>query len=320
MRKIALAAAAAGATIMIATAMPAAAFPDKNINIIIPFSPGGGFDTYVRLVAPYVEKYLPKKVKVVPRNMPGAGGRKGLAAAYRARPDGYTLGLANVPGVAIPPLLGTKVAYDLNKMTWVARISVDYYLLGVAGKSPVKSLDGLRKSSMSAVLKMPSTGAGSTADAISKIFIGVLGLKGQVVGGYKGTKEMTIAVIRGDVPASALPINSTRKYVQSGDIRPLLSTQHPSPFKGTPSAKDLGLGELNGMAIQRLVGGAPGIPDAVRKTLSDAFMKAMADPKLIAAAKKAKRPFAPLSGDETKTVLDQQLAVYLKFKNELAKK
>jgi tripartite-type tricarboxylate transporter receptor subunit TctC len=309
---------AAAAAVLLAGA-PAQAFPEKNITFIIPFSPGGGFDTYVRMISPYVEKYLPKKVNVVPTNMPGAGGRKGLTAGYRAKPDGHTLTVANVPGVAIPPILGQKVSYDLNKMTWIGRLSVDYYMLAVSTKSPVKSVDALKKASMSDVIKMPSTGPGSTAHAMSKIFMGVLGFKGEIVSGYQGTKEMTVAVIRGDVPASTLPNNSMRKYVESGDIRALLTTEHPSPWKGVPSAKDAGVTDLDGLAIQRLVGGAPGIPREVRKILSDAFLKAMNDPKLKAAAAKAKRPFAPLSGVEAKQVLDKQLAVYLRFKEDLAK-
>ena len=309
---------AAAAALLLAGA-PAQAFPEKNITFIIPFSPGGGFDTYVRMISPYVEKYLPKKVNVVPTNMPGAGGRKGLTAGYRAKPDGHTLTVANVPGVAIPPILGQKVSYDLNKMTWIGRLSVDYYMLAVSTKSPVKSVDALKKASMSDVIKMPSTGPGSTAHAMSKIFMGVLGFKGEIVSGYQGTKEMTVAVIRGDVPASTLPNNSMRKYVESGDIRALLTTEHPSPWKGVPSAKDAGVTDLDGLAIQRLVGGAPGIPREVRKILSDAFLKAMNDPKLKAAAAKAKRPFAPLSGVEAKQVLDKQLAVYLRFKEDLAK-
>ncbi|MQA67432.1 MAG: tripartite tricarboxylate transporter substrate binding protein [Alphaproteobacteria bacterium] len=310
---------AAAAVTLCATAGPASAFPDKNITFIIPFSPGGGFDVYVRLVSPYVEKYLPKKVSVVPKNMPGAGGRKGLTAGYRAKPDGHTLTIANVPGVAIPPILGQDVSYDLGKMSWIARLSVDHYLLGVAGKSKVDSVDALKTLSSSQVIKMPSTGAGSTAHAMSKIFIGVVGFKGEVVSGYQGTKEMTIAVIRGDVPASTLPVNSTRKYIQSGDIKPLMTTEETSSLPGVKSAKELGLDDLDGLAIQRLVGAAPGVPHAVRQILSDAFTKAMADPKLVAAANKAKRPFAPLGGAEAKRVLDKQLAVYLKFKDDLAK-
>ena len=78
-----------------------AEFPNKNIQFIIPYAPGGGFDVYVRVIAPVMEKYLPKKVSIVPINVAGGGGAKGIGQLYRARPDGYTLGIFNIPGVFI---------------------------------------------------------------------------------------------------------------------------------------------------------------------------------------------------------------------------
>ena len=112
-----------------------AAYPEKNITLIIPFSTGGGFDTYARLIAPYVEKYLPRKVKVIPKNMPGAGGRMGLAAGYRAKPDGYTLTLANIPGVAIPPILASTTSRLLASCgnRWAATSAVSPRASAAAG-------------------------------------------------------------------------------------------------------------------------------------------------------------------------------------------
>ena len=50
-------------------------FPEDDIEVIIPYAAGGGFDSYVRGVLPYMQKYLPNDVNLIPRNMPGAGGR-----------------------------------------------------------------------------------------------------------------------------------------------------------------------------------------------------------------------------------------------------
>ena len=105
------------------------AFPDKDITFIIPYTAGGGFDRTVRALAPYMEKYLPKKVNVVPRNVAGAGGRKGIAQLFRAKPDGHTIAVFNMPGMAIPPLLGQKVSYDLAKVSWIARLARGTYAL-----------------------------------------------------------------------------------------------------------------------------------------------------------------------------------------------
>jgi putative tricarboxylic transport membrane protein len=310
----------AAAAVAAGFALPAsAAWPEKDVTLVIPFSTGGGFDTYARLVAPFVAKHLPNKVHVVPKNEPGAGGRAGLTQVYRAKPDGYTIVIVNVPGAMIPPLLGEKVQYDLGKMTWIARLSFDSYLLTVGGKSDLKSFDDFKSYAKSHTVKFPSTGAGSTADVMARVFLGVLGVKGQLVTGYKGTKEMTLAVIRGDTASAILPSLSTRKYIQSGDVRALIATEDPSPYKGVPSAKSLGLDDLDGLFIHRLIAAPPGVSAAVAKTLSDAFIAAMADPELKATAAKSHRPLAPLDGAQASAAVNKQLALYLRFKDELKK-
>ena len=313
--------AAAAAIVALAGLMtPAmASFPDKDITLVVPFSPGGGFDTYARLIAPYLEKHLPNKVHVVIRNEPGAGGRKGLADVYRSKPDGYKIVIVNVPGAMVPPIMGRKVGYDLEKITWIARVSDDAYLLCVPGKSPLKTFAEFKAYAAKNKVKMPSTGAGSTIDAMAKVILGVLGINGEIVTGYKGTKEMTLALMRGDTPAGILPQQSARKYIQAGEIRALLTTDDVSMYKGVPTAKSLGLDDLNGLFIHRLIAAPPGTPPSIQKILSDAFLAAMADPAAKAAAAKAHRPFAPLSGEQAEAAVKKQLALFLRFKDELKK-
>src|ERR1700759_3253869 len=83
-----------------AAAAPAT-YPAKTIQFIVPYAPGGGFDVYVRFVAPVMEKYLPKKVSIVPINVASGGGSRGVSQLYRARADGYSIGILNVPGLFI---------------------------------------------------------------------------------------------------------------------------------------------------------------------------------------------------------------------------
>ena len=92
-------------------------FPQKNISILIPYGPGGGFDTTVRVFAPYFAAQLGEGINVLPQNMPGTGGRRAAASLYRADPDGYTLGLLNLPGLVLPSILGEQVDYELRQMS-----------------------------------------------------------------------------------------------------------------------------------------------------------------------------------------------------------
>src|SRR3974390_3580018 len=116
----------------------AAGFPDRDITFIIPNQVGGGFDAYVRAIAPAMEKYLPNKVNVVPLNVPAGGGAKGVSQLYRARPDGYTIGILNVPGLFILQARGG--GYDLGEFTWLAGLGRDPYGLAVPWNSPIKSV------------------------------------------------------------------------------------------------------------------------------------------------------------------------------------
>src|SRR5258708_38869502 len=96
----------AAATAAPALALPrlaqgAAAYPSKNIQFVIPYAPGGGFDVYPRVVAPVMEKYLPNKVNIVPINIAAGARRRRATQVSRAKAGGYTNGSLNIPGAVI---------------------------------------------------------------------------------------------------------------------------------------------------------------------------------------------------------------------------
>src|SRR5437773_2757865 len=71
-------------------------FPSRNISIIVPFKPGGGFDLQARMLAPFLEKYLPNKIHVAIENVSSAGGKMAAVQLGRSRPNGYTIGLSGI--------------------------------------------------------------------------------------------------------------------------------------------------------------------------------------------------------------------------------
>lgn len=313
-----LAAALVAATGFAGIAGPAsAAFPDKDITITIPFGPGGGFDVYVRMVGPFLEKHLPHKVNVVPKNVDGAGGARGVTQVFRAKPDGYNLVVVNVPGAMIMPIIGEPVEYQLDKMNWICRLSFDSYVLVVPSKSDITTMDSYTAFAAKGPVKMPSVGTGSTADSAARIFFKAYGMKGEMITGYKGTRDMTLGVIRGDTPSGILPSESTRSFVESGDLRALMTTADPSDYEGVRSAKSLNKPDLDGLFVHRLIAAPPGLPADIKRTLEKAFLDAMGDPELRELAKKTSRPLAPLNAAAAEAAVKQQLQLYLKFKDAL---
>ncbi len=304
--RIALGAIALAIATTLAIPGAVAKYPEKTITFIIPYKPGGGFDTYVRALAPILEKRL--KVTVVPKNMPGAGGRKGATYLYKSKPDGYRISIMNLPGKAIAAIQGKKgVGYDIRKFTWLGQIASDSYVIAVAGKSKIKSIADLKK--LGRVIKTAGTGKGATSYVVSQIAANILGLKVKLVTGYKGSSGMSIAVIRGDTDIAFFAYRSYSKFAKSGDLRAIAALDE----KG---AAMLGKPQLSKLRIHRLVAAPPGLPSGIKKTLEDALFASINDAGFKKWAKKARRPLAALKGKASEKLIDGLVTFYTGHKDK----
>ena len=202
---------------LVSTSASAGGFPERDITFIIPNQVGGGFDAYVRAIAPVMEKYLPNKVNVVPLNVPAGGGAKGVNQLYRARPDGYTIGILNIPGLFILQARGG--GYDLNKFTWLAGLGRDPYGLAVPWNSPIKSVADLKALSATRPVKFTTTGPDGTAYGVTMVATELLGIKLQLITGYKGSSEYVAAAVRGDGDAVITNLPILERF-EAGPVAP----------------------------------------------------------------------------------------------------
>ncbi len=306
----------AGATLAVAAPAWAAGFPEKDITFIIPYGPGGGFDTYVRKIAPVMQKHLPNKVNVVPKNIAGAGGNKAAAQLYRAKPDGYQIAIFNMPGMLLDKILGRKVAFDVDKFEWLGRIAQSKYVLAVGTKGKHQSVQDLMKAKK-ATFKYAITSPASTSYVAGKIMGDILGMNINFLAGYKSSAKISLSLVRGDTDLSLFNTRSLAKWMKSGELKPVLSFEKKSPFKGVPTAAEIGHPELELLTIERVVGTTPGVSDKIQKVLSDALFAALNDPEIQGWHKKTKRPIDPLSGEETKKMLQASKVFYSKYKDTL---
>lgn len=295
-----------------------AAFPEENITIVIPYSPGGGFDTTVRAFAPYFADHLGSDITVLPRNMPGAGGRRGTTMVYRADPDGYTLGIINLPGFALPRILDKPAEYDLRKMSWIGRIEAQHYVLLSSGSSDIESIEDLKNQDE---ITFTSTGYGSTILATTQIVASALGLQEKnpiFLAGYSGTSDSLVALVRGDGNAALAPVSTASKYVQSGDLRALSVSGESSPFEGVPTFAEAGYPELTPLSLQRALAGPAGMDAKALEKLRTAFTETVNDPEFKKAAEKARMDVSPLSGEEAAQEVRKSFDFYEKFKTDLS--
>ncbi|MEJ0024041.1 MAG: tripartite tricarboxylate transporter substrate-binding protein [Alphaproteobacteria bacterium] len=135
----------------LATSENASAFPSKDITYIIPASAGGGFDVLSRFISEAMRRALPHRVNIVPLNVASGGGGKGVNQLFRARPDGYTIGILNIPGIFVLQHI-RAVPYNFSDFAWIGTVTKGRrgYVIAVREQSDIRTYDDLLALSVSA--------------------------------------------------------------------------------------------------------------------------------------------------------------------------
>ncbi|MGB3406253.1 MAG: tripartite tricarboxylate transporter substrate binding protein [Jannaschia sp.] len=302
----------------IAVMTAGAAFADypteDNITFVIPYSPGGGFDTIVRQMAPAMEAAM--GTTVVPENVEGAGGARGGQSVRRADPDGYTIGIYNIPGLTVNEALGIDQGFKLNEVTWIANLAVETYALAVRKDSPINSVEDL--CGLDRPAKLSDTGATSTASVTTRITFGILGCEIVDVTGYAGSNDSMIAVISGEVDATIKPITSLAKYMGDGgsdDLKLILTLTLDEAVPGVPSATDIGQPELAKFTLNRVIGGPPGMSPDVVAALEAGLKAASEDPAVVEWANSTGVELEFLGAADTKALMEDLSSFYEQYKD-----
>lgn len=280
-------------------------FKGKTVNYIIATAPGGGYDYYGRLVAQYMQKYLPGSTFVV-RNVPGAGHIVGANTIYASKPDGLTIGTFNT-GLIYNQLVGLEgLKADLTKMSWLGKASTDPRAIVISDNSPIKTFADLQASKE---VIFSTSGVGSAGYAETKVLSEMLNLPIKLVTGYNGNDDQ-LAMRRGEVAGTINTRSSWDAFVKNGYARFIVQIggrekeipQLSSFVKGDDAKAVVALIESQG-EIARLTAGPPGIPPARLEVLRQAYKAALEDKELQEKAAKGGRPVEPLYGVEVEKMV-----------------
>ncbi|MDF1555484.1 MAG: tripartite tricarboxylate transporter substrate binding protein [Deferrisomatales bacterium] len=298
------------ATAFLGTAPGAAqaAFPEagKTITWIVPTSPGGGFDTFSRMFIPYLQKQLPNNPNIVVKNIKGGEWNIGLSALNRSDPDGYTIGITNMPGNAVNQVLG-KAQYDLGKFTWIGNISDVTYVACVSKNSKYQTLEAMQKAPevTAGVVGLASMAGLGTILAADAMHYKVKAIP------HDGSTEAILSAMRGDVDLVQYPMATLKKtIVDSNDLTPVwvFAKKRLKLLPNVPTVGEIGYPELADVVYMiRPVAGPPGLPADVAKTLRDAFAKAWSDPEFQAQLQKKGVDTEPMSAEELTEVVARQI-------------
>jgi tripartite-type tricarboxylate transporter receptor subunit TctC len=187
-------------------------FNGKTVTYIVSTAPGGGYDTYGRLVAEYMQKHLPGSTIVV-KNMPGAGHVIGANAIFASRPDGLTIGTFNT-GLIYNQLIGLEgVKFDLTKMSWIGKASSDPRVVVMAQQSPVKTFQELMV--QKTPINMGTAGVGSASYVETVMLTNTLRLPAKPVTGYNGSEDQ-LALRRGEISGVVASRSTYEQFVKNG--------------------------------------------------------------------------------------------------------
>src|SRR5215472_7409152 len=180
------------AGLMVAGALATAAAPPasgqsppslagKNVQMLIGFGPGGGYDLWGRVVARHIGKHLPGNPNVVPQNMPGAGSFVAANNIYNLAPkDGSVLGII-ARDAALGPITGaTGARFDPTSITWVGTPTTETNVCIAMSTAKVRTLQDLYEKE----LIVGDTGVGTGTHSYPKALAALLGMKFKIIAGF----------------------------------------------------------------------------------------------------------------------------------------
>ncbi len=303
----------------------AAFFKGRQITVVIGSSAGGGYDTYGRLLSRHLGRHVPGNPAVVASNMPGAGSNAAANHIMTAAPKDGTYISIVFASVIVEPLLGERgrQKFDAAKIAFVGNANKEVFMCAVRAQSDIKTFQDMRNRE---VVTGASAAGGATADFPTMLNT-FMGTNIRIVRGYPGTREITLAVEKGEVEGacglawSTTSVQYPRTLQEGQPLRLILQedmTGHPVlNAAGIPTSGQIAttVPERQALALfyaQNLFGrpfiASPEIPPERLAALRTAFNAAMKDPELLADAKRLNVDVIPNSGEEVQDLVAQMYA------------
>jgi len=289
---------------------PADFYKGKNIDLMIGYSVGGGYDVYARLIARHMGKHIPGNPSVTPKNMEGAGSLRLANWIYNVGPkDGTMFGTIG-RGTGFDPLFGHKNAqFEGQKFNWIGSANDEVSVCVVwNGRTKVTKFDDL----LTNQLNVGGTGSAADTDQFPRIINGVLGTRMKIITGYPGGNDVNLALERGEVDGrcgwSWSSVKSTRaSWLTDKKMTVLMQlslAKHPD-LPDVPLITDLARNDeerailkliFARQALGRPYLAPPGVPADRVAVLRKAFMDTVADKEFLAEADKAQLEITPIDG------------------------
>ncbi len=294
-------------------------YKGRNVSIIIGSSPGGGYDLYGRLISRFINRHIPGNPTIVVQNIPGAASNIAASHIYNVAPkDGTVIG-ALFMGAVVDPLFGDvkRQTHDMSKFNYIGNANSDAYVCLVRTDAPVKTMaDAFEKE-----LVMGASAEGASTRDFPALLRNLLGAKFKIVAGYPGTREINLALEKGEVQGACGETWSSvaatyPTWFKENMVKPLVQESnvgYPQLDKmGVPLAREFAKTSEQKQILELIYSQttfgrpyvvAPGVPDERVAMLRKAFMSTMTDPDMVGEAKRINLDIDPIAGEELQKII-----------------
>ncbi len=298
-------------------------FKGKTITLISPDKPGGSYDSYARLFAPYVGQELGATINV--EDVAGAGTVEGSNQMAAASPNGLTIGMVNV-GADVAGLVEKQPgeSFQMNKLSWIGQPAVVPNALVTQPGASTQSFTALVHSSSPVNVLDIRNGIG---DMLNRVVFGAFGIPHKLETGFQSTSELKQGFLAKDGQTVFEAMSTLYPLISGNEAKPLLVTgsvslpSYQKVLSGVPTINStlsqVSLSSRNAAAVKEALTlsnlsddfAAPaGVPASELSALRQAFAKAAASPALQAQAVKASLPLSFTPGTTLAGQVDAALA------------
>jgi tripartite-type tricarboxylate transporter receptor subunit TctC len=294
-------------------------FRGKQIRMLIGSSAGGGYDLFARTIATHWTKHIPGNPIFVPQNVPGALSLQVANNVFSIAPkDGTVIGAVN-PQIVSRAILDSGAArFDARQFTWIGSALREFQILVARSDAPVQSFDEAFQK------ELILGGSGGATDTFPIITNAVLGTKFKVITGYPGTREVNLAMDRGEVQGNgaitwaSIKATMTEMLAQKR-IRLIVQfglKKHPD-LPDIPDALDYAKTAAQRDALMLLFAtqefgrpyiAPPGLPAPIAAALQTSFMATMKDPAFLEEANRRGLDIDPTPAEEIAALVRQLYA------------
>ena len=237
-------------------------------------------------------------VNIIIRNVPGAGGVISWNLLSAAKPDGYTIGIVNLPGAIVSELF-KETQYKLKEFSWIGRISAGRYVWASGAQYNLRTLKDFQQAKE---VLITESGVGTTGWVTATLTAATMKFKSRFILGYGGAPASNMAIVRGEGHARGLGLDSPGQmaYVNDGKMVPTwvyLKKRDPR-YPDVPTVGELGFPQLSVLAASRVVAAPPKMPKDRMAVLVKAFREAIEDPETQKAFKAMRAMTLPIYGDD----------------------